>query len=185
MLITTIYSIFLLGLVNGSALKGGNTKGSWKANHPSLLKIESIFSMTSALSGILCEMHLTFDCRSLWNIRRPIEIVMFLGDTRTTQSKCRMSASPWLALEILITVNLFNIYFRLGSWVSKQRWQYKKFIKGKSSHITQDRIDSLNDIGFIWDFYQDAFDFRLSQLVEYKVANGDCNVPRVYNYNPE
>ena len=76
-------------------------------------------------------------------------------------------------------------FFRLGSWVSKQRWQYKKFIKGKSSHITQDRIDSLNDIGFIWDFYQDAFDFRLSQLVEYKVANGDCNIPRVYNDNLE
>ena len=51
--------------------------------------------------------------------------------------------------------------------------------------MTQDRIDSLNDIGFIWDPLQDAFDLRLSQLVEYKEANGDCNVPYVFKNNPE
>jgi len=50
---------------------------------------------------------------------------------------------------------------------------------------TQDRIDSLNDIGFIWDPLQDAFDLRLSQLGSYKEANGDCFDPRRYNDNPE
>ena len=46
---------------------------------------------------------------------------------------------------------------------------------------TQDRIDSLNDVGIIWDPLQDAFDLRLSQLVEYKETHGDCNVPQGYN----
>ena len=75
--------------------------------------------------------------------------------------------------------------FRLGSWVSKQRTQYKRFMEGKSFPITQDRIDSLNDIGFIWDPMQDAFDRRLSQLVEYKESYGDCNVPYAFKENLE
>lgn len=36
-----------------------------------------------------------------------------------------------------------------------------------------------------WDPYQHNFDLRLSQLLTYKEANSDCNVPRVYNDNPE
>ena len=75
--------------------------------------------------------------------------------------------------------------FRLGSWVSKQRTQYKRFMEGKSFPITQDRIDILNDVGFIWDPSQDTFDLRLSQLVEYKETHGDCNVPQPYKDNPE
>ncbi len=58
-------------------------------------------------------------------------------------------------------------------------------MEGKSFPITQDRIDILNDIGFIWDVLQDTFDLRLSQLVEYKEARGDCNVPQQYKDNPE
>jgi len=76
------------------------------------------------------------------------------------------------------------MFLRLGVWVNKQRVQYKKFMEGKASNMTQDRIDSLNDIGFIWDPLQDAFDRRLSELVEYKEVNGDCNVPSQCMYNP-
>ena len=80
---------------------------------------------------------------------------------------------------------VWYIFCRLGVWVSNQRTQYKNFIKGKRSSLTQVRIDILNDIGFIWDVLQDTFDLRLSQLVEYKEANGDCNVPKRYKDNPE
>jgi hypothetical protein len=38
----------------------------------------------------------------------------------------------------------------LGKWVSKQREQYKRLMDGKSSFITQDRIEKLNGIGFSW-----------------------------------
>jgi len=58
-------------------------------------------------------------------------------------------------------------------------------MEGRESSMTEDRIDSLNDIGFIWDPYQDAFDRRLSELVAYKEANGDCNVRQRYKDNPE
>ena len=58
-------------------------------------------------------------------------------------------------------------------------------MEGKSFPITQDRIDILNDVGFIWDPSQDTFDLRLSQLVEYKEANGDCNVPMGYKDIPK
>ena len=80
---------------------------------------------------------------------------------------------------------VWYISFRLGVWVNNQRTQYKKFMEGKRSQMTRSRIDILNDIRFIWDALQDAFDLRLSQLVEYKETHGDCNVPRVYNDNLE
>ena len=57
-------------------------------------------------------------------------------------------------------------------------------MEGEPSQMTQDRIDILNDVGFIWDNFQYAFELRLSQLVEYKEANGDCNVPQRYKDNP-
>ena len=75
--------------------------------------------------------------------------------------------------------------FRLGNWVSNQRSQYNWYMEGNPSQMTQVRIHILNDIGFIWDPLRDAFELRLSQLVEYKEANGDCNVPQRYKDNPE
>ena len=71
--------------------------------------------------------------------------------------------------------------FRLGNWVSKQRTHYNWYMEGKPSQITRSRIDILNDVSFIWDAWQHAFDLRLSQLVEYKETHGDCNVPQGYN----
>lgn len=39
----------------------------------------------------------------------------------------------------------------LGRWVSTQRSQYKLFIQGERSHMTQDRLDELVSIGFKFD----------------------------------
>ena len=92
-----------------------------------------------------------------------------------------------LALDIEHVDNdyLWYIFCRLAYWVKRQRVQYKKFIEGKSFHITQDRIDILNDIGFIWDPWHDSFDLLLSKLVEYKETHGNSNVPKRYKDNPE
>jgi hypothetical protein len=38
----------------------------------------------------------------------------------------------------------------LGKWVSKQREQYRKLLDGKSSFMTKERIDQLDNIGFSW-----------------------------------
>mmetsp|Transcript_11877 Transcript_11877/g.17873 ORF Transcript_11877/g.17873 Transcript_11877/m.17873 type:complete len:89 (-) Transcript_11877:82-348(-) len=35
-------------------------------------------------------------------------------------------------------------------WVRQQRRQYKLLMEGRKSHITQERIDMLNSVGFVW-----------------------------------
>ena len=40
---------------------------------------------------------------------------------------------------------------KLGSWVSTQRQEYKNWLKGLHSNLTQERIDQLNDIDFVWE----------------------------------
>ena len=65
----------------------------------------------------------------------------------------------------------------LGKWANTQRQSYKK---GK---LSQERIDLLESIGFIWDLKErrewlDVFD----ELTKYKAANGDCNVPRAHGW---
>jgi hypothetical protein len=39
---------------------------------------------------------------------------------------------------------------KLGTWVHHQRRQYKLFQDGKPSHITPERIQTLQDLGFVW-----------------------------------
>ena len=41
----------------------------------------------------------------------------------------------------------------LGNWVSHQRSEYKSFKDGKDSPMTQERIDALEKIGFVWKVY--------------------------------
>lgn len=55
----------------------------------------------------------------------------------------------------------------LGRWVCTQRKQYKKFINGKKSWLTQERIDKLNEIDFVWEVQQlTDWDDRLAELKE-------------------
>jgi len=39
---------------------------------------------------------------------------------------------------------------RLSTWVKCQRRQYKLFMQGRKSHMTQERIARLSSIGFVW-----------------------------------
>ena len=62
--------------------------------------------------------------------------------------------------------------------MSTQRQEYKKFLANiEDSSLTEDRIKKLNDVGFIWDRYEDAFDLRFTELIEYKEKHEDCAVP--------
>jgi Helicase associated domain len=38
----------------------------------------------------------------------------------------------------------------LGRWVSTQRSQYKQFLAGTTTHMTQERFERLNELGFKW-----------------------------------
>jgi len=40
---------------------------------------------------------------------------------------------------------------KLSNWVSAQRQEYKSKQKGRYSRLTQDRIELLNNIGFVWE----------------------------------
>ena len=37
-----------------------------------------------------------------------------------------------------------------GNWVNKTRQMYRKHLNGESTSLTKDRIQLLNDIGFVW-----------------------------------
>ena len=39
----------------------------------------------------------------------------------------------------------------LGHWVMRQRTQYRLLMEGKRSSMTEERIVTLNQIGFVWD----------------------------------
>eukprot|EP00804_Cyclotella_cryptica_P019454 CCRYP_006630-RC/>CCRYP_006630-RC protein AED:0.24 eAED:0.24 QI:0/0.33/0.25/1/0.33/0.25/4/610/455 len=71
----------------------------------------------------------------------------------------------------------------LGKWVNHQREAYKKFkTEGETSTMTQERIDLLEAIGFVWKV-EPQWNTRFSELVNYKREHGDCNVPAKYKPN--
>eukprot|EP00540_Astrosyne_radiata_P001960 CAMPEP_0116846274 /NCGR_PEP_ID=MMETSP0418-20121206/13741_1 /TAXON_ID=1158023 /ORGANISM="Astrosyne radiata, Strain 13vi08-1A" /LENGTH=287 /DNA_ID=CAMNT_0004477497 /DNA_START=152 /DNA_END=1015 /DNA_ORIENTATION=- len=73
----------------------------------------------------------------------------------------------------------------LARWVKRQRYQYKLLTEGKQSSMTNDRIRALEEVGFIWDSHEAAWEDRLRELLEYKTKNGNCLVPSNYPENPQ
>ncbi|EJK45323.1 hypothetical protein THAOC_36066 [Thalassiosira oceanica] len=68
-----------------------------------------------------------------------------------------------------------NVPFRLGSlgeWVGWQRNSYKKGM------MSQERVDLLEGIGFVWEPLDEAWMARFDELVDFKNEHHDCNVPR-------
>jgi superfamily II DNA or RNA helicase len=64
--------------------------------------------------------------------------------------------------------------FSLGNWVSSQRVRYKN---GKLEEL---RIKKLEEIGFIWDRSELAWNEGLMQLQQYKNAFGNCSPPQSF-----
>lgn len=75
---------------------------------------------------------------------------------------------------------------QLGTWVNKQRTQYKLMLDGKVTSMTKERVAALNEIGFVWS-KRDLVDWsqRLEELKQYKAIHGDCLVPNKYAPNPQ
>lgn len=71
----------------------------------------------------------------------------------------------------------------LARWVKRQRYQYRLRLDGKPSAMTQERVTSLENLGFIWDSRGSAWEDRLQNLYEFKVLHKHCNVPS--NYPPK
>jgi hypothetical protein len=74
---------------------------------------------------------------------------------------------------------------KLAKWVTRQRLDYRLHVKGKTSPMTDNRIQELKRLGFEWGSHGAAWEGRFSELAEYCKENGHCNVPRGYNENPK
>jgi len=76
-------------------------------------------------------------------------------------------------------------YPKLGLWVKEQRRNYTLMLQGKHSHLSQERIASLERIGFCWDTYEATWQERFKELQQFKARNGHCLVPTRYRCNPK
>jgi hypothetical protein len=73
----------------------------------------------------------------------------------------------------------------LAEWVKRQRHQYKLKNEGKHSALSQDRIEALEAIGFVWNSHDAVWEERWKELHMYKNINSNCNVPSKYVLNPQ
>jgi len=75
---------------------------------------------------------------------------------------------------------------KLGHWVMTQRRQYQLLKKGKSSRMTKERVDLLDQLDFQWFIRTNPkamWNTRLKELSDYKLEHGDCLVPQRYAEN--
>ena len=61
---------------------------------------------------------------------------------------------------------------QLGSWVNKNRTEQ---INGK---LSADRKARLDELGFVWDVHESAWETMFAELKRYKEQFGDCNVSK-------
>ena len=68
---------------------------------------------------------------------------------------------------------------QLATWVGKQRDKLEMY---KLSNEFRDRITKLDEIGFDWDPFHNAWEEMYFALCEFHKLNGHCNVPNDANY---
>jgi len=77
---------------------------------------------------------------------------------------------------------------QLAKWVAYQRYQYRLKREGKKSQITDERIESLNELDFAWSILPEkskvGWEGRFKKLKKYKKRHGNCQVPKGYIENP-
>ena len=66
---------------------------------------------------------------------------------------------------------------QLARWVKRQRRQYKLRKDGRPSTMTVERLELLNEVGFIWDSHDVNWREKLEALNKYRKEFGNCNVP--------
>lgn len=64
----------------------------------------------------------------------------------------------------------------LRSWVVLQRKSYQQMVRGLPSTMTIQHAKLLESIGFVWE-QNSEWNNRFRELQEYRLLNGDCNVP--------
>jgi hypothetical protein len=73
----------------------------------------------------------------------------------------------------------------LTRWVKRQRYQYKLMMECKSSTMNKERVNALDEIGFVWDVHGAAWGERLDELKKFRSIYMHCSVPSNYRANPQ
>jgi len=86
--------------------------------------------------------------------------------------------------------NKYPTNMKLSAWVKHQKAQYKLFKEGNESEsqLTADRVEQLENIGFLWPLptkLDKKWSYRLQELVKFKEEHGHCRVPDKFPINPQ
>lgn len=73
----------------------------------------------------------------------------------------------------------------LGSWVRAQRHLMKEKLAPSASFesgglLSPERVDRLNELGFVWDVHQWQWNQKYHELLQYKEEHNNTNVPMSY-----
>mmetsp|Transcript_49076 Transcript_49076/g.147799 ORF Transcript_49076/g.147799 Transcript_49076/m.147799 type:complete len:322 (-) Transcript_49076:48-1013(-) len=81
--------------------------------------------------------------------------------------------------------HMFPANPQLARWVKRQRRQYKLMLEGKVSALSSERVQQLEEMGFVWDSHDAAWTEKVEELRAYRAAYGDCCVPSTFKKNPQ
>jgi hypothetical protein len=73
---------------------------------------------------------------------------------------------------------------KLAKWIKRQRYQYKLKEKGGHSTLSDAREVALEGIDFQWKRHKSQWEERFNELLTFKHAFGNCNVPSKFPLNP-
>jgi hypothetical protein len=62
---------------------------------------------------------------------------------------------------------------KLGVWVNKQRKEYESHVAGSPSKLSQDLVNKLNSINFIWSANESQWLEKYEELVDFRQKNAD------------
>ena len=79
---------------------------------------------------------------------------------------------------------------QLGNWVDNQRQAYRMRLQAGESkddncdtYISDERIEKLNSIDFVWNLYDHTWNIRYTELKQYVAEHGNSVVPWNYTNN--
>ncbi|CAJ1954453.1 unnamed protein product [Cylindrotheca closterium] len=73
----------------------------------------------------------------------------------------------------------------LSRWVKRQRYQYKLKQEKKPSALSDERVQQLEEVGFVWYSHAVIWEERRLELEQYRLQHGHCNVPSQYPEKPK
>ena len=72
----------------------------------------------------------------------------------------------------------------LSHWIKRQRHQHRLKKEQKHHTLTEERLEKLMSIGFVWDSQAAQWEERWNELKRFREDCGHCNVPKNYPENP-